>query len=264
MRESGVTEAYVFIFMGQSNMAGRGVASLAPKVAAGQGYEYRAVTAPDALAHLEEPFGAEENNPDGVFEPGMKTGSMASAFVNAAHPLLQKPLVCVSCAKGGSRIDEWQPGTPYYRDALARLEHCRSFLSANGCRIAGAYMLWCQGCTDADNGMPEEEYAEKAERFIRSFLKEGAVERCFLVQIGNHRDRPLLYRPIQDAQERLCAGGGDIVMVSRCLKTMAARGLMKDEYHYLQPAYDEAGTEAGRNAARAILRDGPRGGEGTE
>lgn len=28
-----------------------------------------------------------------------------------------------------------------------------------------------------------------------------------------------------------------------------AKGLMKDRFHYLQPAYNAVGTEAGRNAA---------------
>ena len=61
------------VFMGQSNMAGRGTAADSPRLRDGMGYEFRAVTAPDRLFALEEPFGKDENNPDGVFEPGMKT-----------------------------------------------------------------------------------------------------------------------------------------------------------------------------------------------
>lgn len=75
----------VVLFMGQSNMAGRGIADMAPQVQPGMGYEYRAITAPNRLTPLQEPFGKDENNPDGVYEPGMKTGSMVSAFVNAAQ-----------------------------------------------------------------------------------------------------------------------------------------------------------------------------------
>ena len=73
----------LLFFMGQSNMAGRGEAALAPVVAPGMGYEYRAVTDPDTLHPLAEPFGVNENDPAGVNEPGMKTGSMVSSFVNA-------------------------------------------------------------------------------------------------------------------------------------------------------------------------------------
>lgn len=73
----------LIFFMGQSNMAGRGDAALAPAVTPGMGYEYRAVTDPAQLHPLAEPFGVNENDPTGVNEPGMKTGSMVSAFVNA-------------------------------------------------------------------------------------------------------------------------------------------------------------------------------------
>ncbi|MDR1625553.1 MAG: sialate O-acetylesterase [Spirochaetia bacterium] len=248
---------YVFLFMGQSNMAGRGVAGLAPEVPEGWGYEYRAVTRPDALVPAREPFGAEENNPHGVFEPGMKTGSLVSAFINSAYPLLGVPIVGVSCSKGGSSINEWEPGGAYHADALARLRKCRDFLCAHDYEIMRACMVWCQGCTDGDNAMPPGEYREKTGNFIQSVLSAG-VDFCFLIQIGNHRDNPLLYRAIQEEQEYLCANNANIVMVSRLFKTFAGRGLMKDEFHYLQPAYNEVGCEAGKNAARFLLRV-PRG-----
>ena len=73
----------LIFFMGQSNMAGRGDAALAPAVTPGMGFEYRAVTDLAHLHPLAEPFGVNENDPAGVNEPGMKTGSMVSAFVNA-------------------------------------------------------------------------------------------------------------------------------------------------------------------------------------
>jgi hypothetical protein len=249
---------YVFLFMGQSNMAGRGVAGLAPEVPEGWGYEYKAITQPGCLVRVREPFGAEENNPQGVSEPGMKTGSLVSAFVNSAYPLLGVPIVGVSCSKGGSCIEEWRPGGPYHADALERLRKCRDFLCARDYRIVRTCMVWCQGCTDGDNATPPDEYREKTRDFIQSFLS-GGVDFCFFIQIGNHRDDPLLYRAIQEAQECLCAHSANIIMVSRLFKTFAARGLMKDEFHYLQPAYNEVGCEAGNNAAR-FLRGLPGGG----
>ncbi len=42
-------EADILLFMGQSNMAGRGDYRLAPEVLPGAAYEYRAVTEPDTL-----------------------------------------------------------------------------------------------------------------------------------------------------------------------------------------------------------------------
>ena len=73
---------HLIMFMGQSNMAGRGTAEQAPAVQDGTGYEYRAVTAPDRLFPLAEPFGKDENNIAGVYEPGMKTGSMAVSYTH--------------------------------------------------------------------------------------------------------------------------------------------------------------------------------------
>lgn len=235
----------VVLFMGQSNMAGRGVAAMAPQVQPGMGYEYRAITAPDRLTPLQEPFGKEENNPDGVYEPGMKTGSMVSAFVNACTARTGIPIVGVSCAKGGSAIAEWLPGTAYYRDAVQRTQQCRQYLNHQGYEIRHAYMLWCQGCTDGDLHTDPFVYKTETETMLHQFMREASMEVCFLIQIGNHRDDPNLYVPIQQAQEVLTAENEDIIMVSRQFKTFAARHLMKDEFHYLQPGYDLVGGEAG-------------------
>ena len=69
----------LFLFAGQSNMAGRGIACTqfpegAPDLISGAGAEFRAISDPTRLYPIEEPFGALENNPTGIFEPGMKTG----------------------------------------------------------------------------------------------------------------------------------------------------------------------------------------------
>lgn len=98
---------HLVLFMGQSNMAGRGEAEEAPGVSEEAGYEYRAVSDTECLYQIEEPFGAAENDKTGVYEPGMKTGSMVSAFVNAYYEAVKIPVVGVSCSKGGSSIAEW-------------------------------------------------------------------------------------------------------------------------------------------------------------
>ena len=46
----------LIMFMGQSNMAGRGVAAQAPKVPEGHGYEFRAVSDPTKLYPITEPL----------------------------------------------------------------------------------------------------------------------------------------------------------------------------------------------------------------
>ncbi len=42
-------------------------------------------------------------------------------------------------------------------------------------------------------------------------------------------------------------------MVSRCFPTMRDHGLMKDEFHCFQAGYNEAGREAGMNAAAWVM-----------
>ena len=195
----------LLFFMGQSNMAGRGEAALAPVVAPGMGYEYRAVTDPDTLHPLEEPFGVNENDPAGVYEPGMKTGAMVSSFVNACTAQTGVPVVGVSCAKGGSAIAKWLPGTPYYQDAVRRARKARAFLQANGYIIRHSAMVWCQGCTDGDLHTPKDVYKADTERVLHSFMQDAGAQTCFLIQIGNQRDEPELYLPIQQAQEELTA-----------------------------------------------------------
>ena len=80
-----------------------------------------------------------------VYEPGMKTGSMVSAFVNAYVEETKVPVVGVSCSKGGSAIAEWLPGTPYYRDAVCRMKRCEAFLKKQGIPIVHRFMVWCRG-----------------------------------------------------------------------------------------------------------------------
>ena len=76
----------LFLFMGQSNMAGRGITSekwpqKAPVPDTEAGAEFRAVSDPSRLYPVREPFGAQENRTPGINDGSMKTGSMVSAFV---------------------------------------------------------------------------------------------------------------------------------------------------------------------------------------
>lgn len=239
------------LFMGQSNMAGRGDASLAPAVTLKAGYEYRAISQPDCLVPLTEPFGVSENNPQGVWEPGMKTGSMVSSFVNACYERTKVPVVGISCSKGGSSIREWIPGTDYYRDASHRYRKGIHFLQAEGILPRSQSLVWCQGCTDADNGMEKTEYKEKTKALLEGFIGLG-IEQVFLIQIGNHRDDADRYVQIQEAQKELADEMERVILVSDRFKEFAKAGLMKDCFHYLQEGYNLVGAEAGEKAGNYL------------
>lgn len=248
-------QVHLIMFMGQSNMAGRGNAKEAPAVKKGIGYEFRAITAPDSLSPLTEPFGEDENDAAGVYEPGMKTGSMVSAFVNAYVGITKVPVVCVSCSKGGSAISEWLPKNSYYLDAVRRMNRCELFLHSNKIRVVHRLMVWCQGCTDGDLHTDPMVYQHQTSEMLHSFMKECSIERCFLIQIGNHRDDPERYLPIQKAQLNLAEQEQNIILVSRQFATFAARGLMKDEFHYCQEGYNLVGAESGKKAGYYVMEN---------
>lgn len=254
----------LFIFMGQSNMAGRGITSekwpdKAPEVPVGSAYEYRAVSAPRQLHPLVEPFGVNENREDGindVFSDGTlaKTGSLVSAFCNAYYEKVQIPIVGVSASKGGSHIRQWQLDSPegYLPDALQRYGDAETFLTENGYTIRHKYLVWCQGESDGDRGTTGEEYKELFHNLWEKC--SGLVEACFLISIGecNIDGEENRYREIQKAQEELC-NEAQIVPISSAFRNMRSRGLMKDAFHYFQRGYNECGKEAGENAAKYVL-----------
>ena len=77
----------LIVFAGQSNMAGRGDAEDAPECLPGAGYEYKAVSAPEDLIPIQEPFGLHEDRENGLSdrtEDGgtKRSGSMVTALVN--------------------------------------------------------------------------------------------------------------------------------------------------------------------------------------
>lgn len=255
----------LFLFMGQSNMAGRAAAlkdaavsdAPAPACIPGAGYEFKAVSKPDGLFPAAEPFGAEENNPEGIWEPGRKTGSAVTAFINAYYAGTGVPVVGVSASRGGSCIAQWLPGTPFLKDTIERLEKAKRYLAKQKITVRHKYLLWCQGESDGKLGTGAEEYTA-AFREIWDTLQHHGLERCFLIRIGhfNHHADPNApvqdYRTIIEAQNHLPERVPHVTMVSTGFAAMRDAGLMPDTYHYAQHAYNEIGTEAGARTARFV------------
>lgn len=53
-------------------------------------------------------------------------------------------------------------------------------------------------------------------------------------------------------QEEIADTNENVVMVSKSFGEMKARGLMKDDFHYFQEAYNLVGKEAGENTAAYV------------
>jgi len=247
----------LFLFMGQSNMAGRGIpdgenGEKAPVILPGAGYEYRAVSAPDHLFFMEEPFGKEENRKDGIDDGDKKTGSLATAFINAYYLCTRIPVIAISASKGGSSILEWQAGGSFLEDAKKRLRSGRKYLLEKGFYIRHIFMLWCQGETDGDRVMEPEEYRLYFERMLAE-MKETGTEKCFLIRIGEYNgEEAANYDKIIEVQTQIPKENADVVLVSTDFAEMKKRGGMKDWYHYYQWAYNEAGLKAGMNAGSYV------------
>lgn len=240
----------VVIFMGQSNMAGRGEAANAPTIENGAGFEYLAISAPNTVKIMAEPFGATEAKTGGIDEGSAKTGSMAVAFSNAYHRHNGNvSVIGISAAKGGTPISDWQPEGAYLTDAMNRFSSCVSWLTTNGYTIRHKYVLWCQGETDGDNSTTAEGYKALFDTMLAE-LKENGIEKLFMVRIGNYNsEASTKYDTIMNCQTQIAQTEPDVVMVSTDFAGMRARELMKDAWHYYQAAYNEVGEYAGINAA---------------
>lgn len=247
----------LFLFIGQSNMAGRGDIEAVPALIEGAGYEYRAVSAPNRLFPVTEPFGAAENEEnlsdtlDGTpFTPTRKSGSLVTAFVNSYYSKTEVPIVAVSASKGGTSIEFWTTDDTTVSLYQKRYADAFKYLTKNGYNIRHQFAVFCQGETNGDMHTSKDEYKKLLTSFLHEKLEPMGIEHVFLIKIGHYNgNEPLDYSQIQSAQEEICQSDTFVTLVSEKFSQMKARGLMRDEYHYYQQAYNEVGEEAGCHAA---------------
>lgn len=251
------------IFMGQSNMAGRGVTSTAhpekaPTVPEGHGYEFKAISDPTKLYNIVEPFGVKENKSTGVNDGTMKTGSMVSAFANSYYAYTSVPIVGVSCSKGGSNIRQWLPDSAFLNDAITRYNTAKTWLTNNGYTIRRQFMVWCQGEADGKNieqndhsDLPSYDYNMYVDftKTIVEKMMEYGVEKCFVVRIGQYVGDTNLHTNMIHAQTEMCQSYENTILVATDFAGFAEKNLMKDEQHYLQEGYNIVGTSAGKHTA---------------
>lgn len=256
----------LILFIGQSNMAGRGITSemwpdTVPYVPEGIAYEYRAISAPLKLYPVTDSFGRFENNPSGIndiFSDGFnpKTGSMVPAFCNAYYAERNIPIVGVSASKGGSEISKWLPGSDsgFFEDSLNRLKAAKEFLYKEGITIDKKIALFCQGESDGDHGTSKEHYIDCFKTFWQGFAHE--LDDIFIIKIGRcnlpgEYDR---YSEIREAQDYLCKTMEHVHLASDSFYNMLDLGLMKDEYHYYQRGYNICGENAGLTVGKYFLK----------
>ncbi len=239
----------LILFIGQSNMAGRGNAGEAVRVQEGHAYEFRAISDPTKLYPVEEPFGKNENNNESGVSETIKSGSLVSAFCESYYAATGTPVVAVSCSKGGTGINFWDTNRPAYDDACERLSLAKRFLG-NGVRHT--YLVWLQGETDGDNAVTAQRYTKTLDKIFRAFRKDAGVEQCFVIPIGAFNgDSEAIksgYDVIRQAQKDYCENSEYATLVSTQLADLSEYGFMKDNFHFVQEGYNIVGADAGTNA----------------
>ena len=250
--ENTGNEVDVFVFMGQSNMAGRGDKEKATVCQKGHGYEFRAVTDPTRLYDIEEPFGVNENN-DHINDGTKKSGSLVSAFCEAYYAVRGVPIIGISASQGGTSSDQWQPGKGKVDEAASRLSDCLNYLySLDDISIAHIEMVWLQGENDAGNAVPYETYKSNLQNIV-DVMKDAGVEHCFTIQIGPYmasesQEKHDLYTIFHANQVKMAAEMDDVDLCSIKLSGMP-ESMMHDKNHFYQEAYNIVGNDAGHNVA---------------
>lgn len=244
----------LFIFMGQSNMSGRGVAAEAPEVPEGWGYEYKAISDPGKLLHMAEPFGLYEDNAasgvdDSNGENGNKRkGSSVAALTIAYYQHTDVPVVGVSCSKGGTSTTFWKVGGKPLNDAIARQLDAERWLAENGYTIRNNYMFWLQG--ESDSSMAPETYKSNLIAIVKEMIEKTGVTNCMMLRVGQPDTATATKKnSIIEAQTELCQTYTEFVMASNLIAGFPDDGLMKDTWHYTQEGYNILGTDAGKNVA---------------
>lgn len=255
----------VFIFMGQSNMAGRGIQyEESIPCAEGHGYEYRAVSGNDTdgwLYPVKEPFGKTEGNEQMEDVGGSgdkKSGSMVSSFCENYYETCGVPIVAISASVGGTSIQLWGEGTTFFKESRRRLDSCLDYLQSVGTRVRHINMVWCQGETDGQLIPQGFDYAAALKDMFTAFrgTKEGRiVENCFIVTPSEYSSGKINENKvaISNIQINMCETENNFVLASVKFRNVPLE--LRDDPHFYQGVYNVVGWDAGARAAQ-YLTDG--------
>lgn len=243
------------IFMGQSNMAGRGEYADAVQCKLGHGYEFRSVTNPDMLMNVTGPFGKLENN-DAINDNSgqgvdRRSGDMVSSVMESYYEATGTPLVGVQCSRGGTNTGYWN-SSAQKAEAQRRLTEAKTYLEGHGHEIGHIFMVWVQGESDADkifSGSQSADGYKSNTLKIFNYMKDAGVTDMFIVQTGHYNGsddtdgtHDAAYVTVHDAQAALAEENENVYVVGDLLPHQAE---MKDNYHYHQSAYNSVGIDAG-------------------
>ena len=249
--ETGATAAAtvvdLVIFAGQSNMSGGGGnAAAAPKVAAGAGYEFRIGAGQLGLYPVTEPFGV-YNTGSLADPPGIRKGSLVSAFMKSYYSSCGVPVMGFSASRGGTSIGFWQSAQAQ-NELSQKYDQIRSWCASNNIVIRRTYAVWLQGETDAIGHMEKEVYKSGLRNVFSRLFAKG-LERVFVIPIGKYAGLPGSYDMVRAAQIELCASDPRFVLGSDALGSLP-ESYLADGCHYNQSALNTAGSQCGSLAGQ--------------
>lgn len=235
----------LILFSGQSNMTGRGDASLAPALTDGAGYECKAVTKPSSIEPIKEPFGMGQDR--GTMADGsLRTGSLVTAFTNAYYKQTKTPVVAVSATVAGSGRVSWS--TLHYKEAAKRLNAAQKALKKKKIKIRHIYIVHMQGENDGFAGSSVKDYTESLKLYYKNMKKNTDVEACMIIRIGKYVKDRSLYDKVIKAQTNLCKTDENFVLISTKAATLPDSNYAEDGIHIKQSGLNTIGKEAGKHA----------------
>ncbi len=164
----GGADLHSFLMIGQSNMAGRGSISDVSPIENYRCYMFRM----GRFQRMREPLNVDR----AVFgTAGPISGiSLGASFADEYAKHYSTRVGMIPCADGGTRLDEWLPGTPLYDHAvfMARLAMRSSSFSG---------ILWHQGESDCTDDSDIKVYKEKFIGMISSMRSELGAENLPLI-----------------------------------------------------------------------------------
>lgn len=241
----------LILFVGQSNMTGQGGdAALAPKLTDGAGYECKTVGANVSLKPLTEPFGDGEDSLL-LNDSGYHNGTLVTAFVNSYFKETRVPVICVSATRGGSNSGQW--ASSFGDEAIQRYTKAYRFIKKNKLKIRKSFLVYYQGESEAiyaSAGFTPDYYKINVDNFVKKIMKKTKVSKCLLIPIGNSLKKVVEYDAIRIAQEQLCEGNKNIIMITEKTPVLTSRYYIRDGIHINQIGLNLIGKDAGTNAGR--------------
>lgn len=201
----------IYLLIGQSNMAGRG-----------------RMLAQDTLKPIDGVwlFGPEgkpvpARNPLNQYSTIGKEYSKqqicpGTGFSQEMRKRVDRDILLVVNARGGTTLDEWMPGTHYYTEAVNRTLDAKKYGTLKG-------ILWHQGCGDTAPAKVKV-YLEKLSRMVASLRKDLGVDETVPFIAGELAR----WRPIAAGFNEMIHGISDVIPNSSYVSSEGCSQLKSD------------------------------------